>query len=102
MNLPLFLARRLRRDEADRRKASRPAIRISIAGVAIGLAVMVVSVCVVLGFKHTIRDKVLGFGSHIIVANMQSLYSDGSYPVCMDDSMLTELRGISGVRHVQR
>ena len=42
MNLPLFLARRLRRDEADRRKASRPAIRISIAGVAIGLAVMVV------------------------------------------------------------
>ncbi len=33
---------------------------IATAGVAIGLAIMVMSVCVVLGFKHTIRDKVIG------------------------------------------
>ena len=56
MNLPLFLARRIYSNNDDRRKVSRPAIRIATAGVAIGLAVMIISVCVVTGFKHTIRD----------------------------------------------
>ena len=45
-------------------------MRIAIIGVAVGLAVMIVSVCVVLGFKHAIRDKVVGFGSHIQVADV--------------------------------
>ena len=65
MSLSLFIARRIYGQSDDRRKVSRPAIRIATAGVAIGLAVMIVTVAVVLGFKHTIRDKVVGFGSHI-------------------------------------
>ena len=61
MNLPLFISRRIySAQENDRRKVSRPAIRIATAGVAIGLAVMIVSVSVVFGFKHTIRDKIVG------------------------------------------
>ena len=102
MNLPLFLARRLHSDNTDTKKVSRPAIRISIAGVAIGLAVMIVSVCVVLGFKHTIRDKVIGFGSHITVADYQALLNEAPNPVCMDDSTMETLRQIPGVKHVQR
>ena len=69
MNFPLFIAKRIFTNQGDERKVSRPAIMIATAGVAIGLAVMLVSVSVVLGFKHTIRDKVRGFGSHIQVAN---------------------------------
>ena len=69
MNFPLFIAKRLYSDQGDKRKVSRPAIHIATAGVAIGLAIMIMSVCVVLGFKHTIRDKVIGFGSHIQVAD---------------------------------
>ena len=57
MNLPLFIARRIYNDQGDRRKVSRPAIHIATIGVAIGLAVMIITVSVVLGFKHTIRDK---------------------------------------------
>ena len=68
MNFPLFIARRIHSDHTDdKQKVSKPAIRIATAGVAIGLAVMIISVSVVLGFKHTIRDKVVGFGSHIQV-----------------------------------
>lgn len=69
MHFPLFIAKRLYSEQGDKRKVSRPAIHIATAGVAIGLAVMIISVCVVLGFKHTIRDKVIGFGSHIQVAD---------------------------------
>lgn len=102
LNLPLFMARRIYKDKGDKYKVSRPAIRIATIGVAIGLAVMVVTVSVVLGFKHTIRDKVVGFGSHIQVENFLALQSTDPYPVCIDDSMMQVLGGIDGISHVQR
>ena len=103
MNLPYFLARRLNADPGDGRKVSRPAVRIAVVGVAIGLAVMIASVCVVLGFKHAIRDKVVGFGSHIQVAGFSTLQQgDTEQPVQMDDSLMNVLRHIRGVSHVQR
>lgn len=102
MNLPLFLARRINNDKDDRRKVSRPAIRIATAGVAIGLAVMVVTVSVVIGFKHTIRDKVVGFGSHIQVENFLTMQSTDPYPICISDSMVKVLRSIDGVKHAER
>ena len=102
MNFPLFIAKRLYSDQGDKRKVSRPAIHIAVAGVAIGLAVMIISVCVVLGFKHTIRDKVIGFGSHIQVADFMTLQQMNQYPVVMNDSMIQVIKKASGVKHVQR
>lgn len=102
MNLNLFIARKIYNSEGDRQKVSRPAIRIATLGVAIGLAVMIVSLSVVLGFKHTIRDKVVGFGSHITVANFFTLQSQHERPIQMNDSMLHVLNKIEGVKHVQR
>lgn len=102
MNLPLFIARKIYDGKTDSKQVSRPAIRIATAGVAIGLAVMLISVSVVLGFKHTIRDKVIGFGSHIQVANFMTMQTGDSYPIQMGDSMITVLKSTSGVKHVQR
>lgn len=102
MNLPYFLAHRIYAQNDDKRKVSRPAIRIATIGVAIGLAVMIVSVCVVLGFKHAIRDKVIGFGSHIQVAEYNALMGGDGRAVQMDDSVMSVLSHIQGVKHVQR
>ena len=102
MNLPLFIARKIYGGKNEGKQVSRPAIRIATAGVAIGLAVMLISVSVVLGFKHTIRDKVIGFGSHIQVGSFMTLQTGDFYPIQMDDSMLTVLKTIPGVKHVQR
>ena len=102
MNLPFFLAKRIYTNNADKKRVDMPPIRIAIAGVAVGLAVMLVSVSVVFGFKHTIRNKVVGFGSHIQVANFMTLQASEQYPIQMGDSMLKVLRAIPGVKHVQR
>ena len=102
MNLPFFIAKRIYSDQGDKRKVSRPAIRIATLGVGIGLAVMIVTVAVVLGFQHTIRDKVVGFGSHIQVQNILTFNSTDRYPVCFNDSMMQVLKGLKGVRHVER
>lgn len=102
MNLPFFLSSRLYGKEHDSRRVSRPAIRIATIGVAIGLAVMIVTVSVILGFKHTIRDKVSGFGSHIQVENLMSLSIGTPAPICINDSMMQVLQGIEGVKHAER
>ena len=102
MNFSYFLAKRIYNDKGDRRTVSRPAIHIATLGVAIGLAVMIITVAVVLGFKHTIRDKVIGFGSHIQVANFLAMQSTDSYPVCIDDSLLNAYAHIPGISHAQR
>ena len=102
MNFPLYIARKIYSYTGDRQKVSKPAVRIAIAGVAIGLAVMIISVSVVFGFKHTIQDKVIGFGSHIQVADFMTLQNQEQYPIQMNDSMVRVIRDIPGVAHVQR
>ncbi len=102
MNLPLFIAKRIYGDQGDRRKVSRPAIRIAMVGVAIGLAVMIITVSVVLGFKHTIRDKVVGFGSHIQIGNILTMGSYETLPICIDDSTLRAFGRIDGIRKAER
>ena len=96
MNFPLFIAKKIYNGEGDGQKVSRPAIRIATVGVALGLAVMLVS------FKHTIRDKVVGFGSDITVANFFTLQTSDVKPIQLNDSMMTVLKRIDGVKHVQR
>ena len=98
MNFPLFIAKRIFSDKGDRRKVSRPAIRIATIGVAIGLALMIITVSVVLGFKHTIRDKVVGWGSHIQVYNLQG----NIMPISINDSTLTAYETVDGVEHAER
>lgn len=102
MNLNLFIARRLFRDREGARKVSRPAIAIATAGVAIGLAVMIVSLCVVLGFKQEIRSKVIGFGSHIQILNYESLTTNLLHPVELPPSLIERIERTPGVAHVQR
>lgn len=102
MNFSFFIAHKLYKDKGGRQHVSRPAITIATAGVAIGLVVMLLSVFVVLGFKHTIRDKVIGFGSHIQVTNFMTQMSSDQAPIAMNDSMMKVIGGIEGVKHVER
>ena len=102
MNFPLFIARRIYGNHHNERKVSRPAIVIAVAGIAIGLMVMIVSISVVLGFKHSIQNQVIGFGSHIQVTNFMSQMSANDYPIVIDDSMMNVIKKMPGVKHVER
>ena len=103
MNLPFDIARSVYYNSDADRRISRPAVRIAMLGVAIGIAVMIVSVAVVLGFKHTVRDKVVGFGSHIVVSSYMTLQTtDQSQGINANDSLYRKVSSIDGVRHVSR
>ena len=72
-------------------------------GIAIGLVVMMLSVAIALGFKQEVRDKVIGFGAHIQVANFSRTDVYETRPVVGSDSIRQVIRQSSpGVKHIQR
>ena len=81
---------------------SRPAVIIATTGIALGIAVMLLSVAIVIGFKHQIRDKVIAFGSHIQISNYDNNQSYETKAITVSDSLLQELRNTPNVRHTQR
>lgn len=102
MDWKLFIARRIYRSNEGGKEVSKPAVRIAMLGIAIGLAVMIVSVAVVIGFKHEVRDKVVGLGADIMITNFDSQQSYQTVPVVAGDSLLRLLETLDGVKHVQR
>lgn len=102
MNFARFIALRIYRADEPGEQVSRPAVLIAMIGIAIGLAVMIISVSVIAGFKSEIRDKIVGFGSHIQISNIDATGSYETRPVIVDDSMRIALAGYAGVKHVQR
>ena len=87
-SLPFFLARRLYGAADAGRQVSRPAVLIAMTGIAIGLAVMIVSVAVIAGFKKEVRNKVVGFGSHIQITDKDAARSYEMRPIEVGDSLL--------------
>ena len=103
MNLAHYLASRIYRgEEGEKQQASRPAVVIAMAGIAIGVAVMLLSVAVVVGFKQEVRGKIVGFSSHITVMNQRVTSAFDSRPVVTDDSLMALFANRSEVKHAQR
>ncbi|MBQ2435066.1 MAG: ABC transporter permease [Bacteroidaceae bacterium] len=97
-----FIARRLYKSEQGSRNVSRPAVFIAQLGVALGLAVMLVTIAVSFGFKHEVRDKAVGFSSHLHISNYESAQSYEALPVAADSALWHTLMAMDDVTHVQR
>ena len=102
MNLSRFIALRIYRNSEPGKQVSRPAVLIALIGVAIGLAVMIITVSVIVGFKSEVRGKVVGFGSDIQITNSDAARSYETRPVVVNDSVVSVLSGYPEVKHVQR
>lgn len=102
MNVALFIARKIHFSKEGSRQVTPPAVRIAMIGIALGLAVMLLSVAIVIGFKKEVRNKVIGFGSHIQITNFDSNSSYELQPIAVSDTLMAHLDSVVGVRHVER
>ena len=93
------IARRLYYSSAAHRTA-RPAVRVALAGITIGVTVMLITVCVVIGFKQTVTEKVAGFGAHIQITSFDNNNTYEYQPIFAPDSLLTMLEGLPHVASV--
>ena len=96
-----FVAKRIYQGgEAGRASAS--AVRIATAGVAVGILVMIISICVTIGFQREIKGRVASLVGHIQVVNSETLYRNNPAPIEVSDSLCREISALHGVTHVQR
>lgn len=100
MNWELFIAKRIHFGQGQNKNVSPPAIRIAIAGVALGLAVMILSVAIVIGFKQEIREKVIGFGSHIQITAFDSNTTYETPPIQYNDSIRLRIARFPEIRRI--
>lgn len=101
MNLENFIAKRLMSKGSGKGNLSRPFIRITTIAVALSLAIMIISVAVVTGFKKEISEKTIGFGSHIQILNYDSNRSFETRPISKNQDCIPKIKAIKGIRHVQ-
>ena len=101
LNTELFIVRRLIGSRKEGRSFSRSIVGIAMFGIALSLAVMIVAVAIVTGFKKEISSKVTGFGAHIQVMNLDSNLSYETAPVPAGLESVEKIKEMEGIRNVQ-
>lgn len=99
MNVELFITRRLL--HRSKFNFSRPIIFLSIVSIALGISVMLISISVVNGFQHEVKDKITGFSSHIQLSNYELNSSYEASPLTYNEEMIRSIRSIQHIKHVQ-
>lgn len=73
-----------------------------MAGVALGIAVMILAVGIVKGFQTEVRELVVGFGSHYQVVSNSDNYSKDSERIEADQPFYPNIQDKEGIRHIQK
>ncbi|MBI9055649.1 MAG: ABC transporter permease [Bacteroidales bacterium] len=101
MNTELFIAKRIFSDKSVKKSISQPIMTIAIVGIALGLAVMILSVAIVTGFKSEISNKIIGFGSHIQIVNYDTNISFETEPINKAQSFYADINNLMGIKNIQ-
>jgi lipoprotein-releasing system permease protein len=99
LNFPLFLAKRI--TAKGNRTFSRLIVRVAIAGIVLGLAIMILSLAVLRGFKQEVIAKQRGFAGDISVFKFDLNTSYDNTPFKLSDSSRLELMKIEGIKAIQ-
>lgn len=94
------IAKRLYFSQEGEERHSRPVIRVALAGIIVGVMVMILTICIVVGFKHTVTEKVAGFGAHIQIVNFDNNNTYDLQPIEVPDSLMNRLRSFEHVASV--
>lgn len=101
MSTERFIANRFNRDIRRGKSISRPITRIATYGIALGMAVILLSVSIVIGFQEEIRSKVIGFGAHIQITAYGDQFALESPPIPVKQDFYPALNEIDGVKNIQ-
>ena len=89
MNLPLFIARRT----ASPSEENRPSVMVRFAtiAVALSLAVMLLSVAVIMGFKEEVSHRIVGFSADVELSDLRSRGVEQAFNFRIDSTLLSQI-----------
>jgi lipoprotein-releasing system permease protein len=88
------------RTSGETSQSSSAIVKIAVAGIAIGMAVMLLSVGIVNGFQNEIQQKVIGFGSHLQISMYNTQNAVSEKPVDRAQPFLDDIRAEPSVKNV--
>ena len=100
MSFEIFISRRLIHNKLQGIKVSKPIVRISILSIALAIVVNVVTVAIVTGFQHEVRNKITGFNAPLFLSKKGTQQIFEGEAVWKDQKALQELKGIEGISSV--
>lgn len=98
MNFEYFISKRLSKQKG--KTFSRPIIIIAILSISLGVAVMITSISVLQGFKSEIKEKIIGFGSHVQILPYQSYNSYDSQGISLSPEEEKTLRKHENIKSI--
>ncbi len=101
MNTSFFIASHFIKGGNLSSRFSKPIVKIAILGIALGMAVMLLAIAIVSGFKSQIRGKVIGFGSHIQILHFDTHNFLEPNPVNRNQDFLADIKNHPEIKHVQ-
>lgn len=102
MNTELFIARRLFLSRDQSQHLSRRIVRLAIAGISLGMVVMILAVAIVVGFQQQVENKVNGFAAHLQIVNYDNNQSYQTRPISTDQVPISRIKSIAGISHIQK
>jgi lipoprotein-releasing system permease protein len=99
LNVSYFLSRKL--IPKDNQRISRPVVIISIISVALGVSILIIALAITTGFKNEIREKIIGFGSHIEISHFDNNNSYESIPVYTHLDFYNDVKNLNNVLTIQ-
>ncbi|MFD2936639.1 ABC transporter permease [Spirosoma flavum] len=99
MNVPVFLARKVR--HAPEGSFSATVTRVGIASIALGLAILIIAFAVLFGYKRAIEQKIFQFGAHLQVSKFTNNASYEQTALPLNTKLYLDSTRTLGVRHIQ-
>ena len=100
MKTSLFIAKRLYNTKENNNNYTRPIIRIAILAIALSVAIMILSVFILSGFKNEISNKVFGFGGHINISKFNYNQSYENDPIFLNPDIFSKIESLDFVSSI--
>jgi lipoprotein-releasing system permease protein len=101
LSLFSYIAKKLWSAQPKNRVISTPVVRIAVGSIALGMAVMILTLSIVTGFKSEIRNRAIGFAGHIVVIAYTNNNSFEQEPVSVKAPFLDAVSKNQEIKHIQ-
>lgn len=101
MNFAYYIAKRIFKNPNKKNTFSNPILKIGVTGIALGVAVMIVTLSIITGFQKQIKEKISTFSAHLQIHDYNKSTSDEPYPISLESSLLNQLKTENEVKHIQ-
>ena len=101
MNFSSYIANKILNKGSSKKNMSTPIVKIGITGIALGVAVMIITMAVVTGFQQQITQKIITFSSHLQISDYDQNKSDEPNPITFETDFLQKISSTENVKHIQ-